>query len=126
MLYPLSHWRIALRIIAKFFRVVNPLQEKFSERGCSCRNFCGVRFLGGIGVDGAASNKRSNMSTEGKNIYVFQNSREVQRRTGPGEQLVAAVLSPEDVLTLFLQRSWPRWTAWRCRESCPRASCATA
>ena len=35
MLYPLSHWRIAFRIIANFFRVVNPLQEKFSERGNS-------------------------------------------------------------------------------------------
>ncbi len=81
---------------------------------------------GGIGVDGAASNKRSNMSTEVKSIYVLQNSREVQRCTGPGEQLEAAALSPEDVLTLFLQRSWPRWTAWRCRGSCPRASCATA
>ena len=64
---------------------------------------------GGIGVDGAASNKRSNMSTEVKSIYVLQNGREVQRCTGPGEQLEAAALSPEDVLTLFLQRSWLRW-----------------
>ena len=33
MLYPLSHWRIALRIIANLSPVVNPLLEKFSEEG---------------------------------------------------------------------------------------------
>ncbi len=107
MLYPLSHWRIALRIIAKFFRVVNPLQEKFSEWVAAAGIFAASDSWG-IGVDGAASNKLTNMSTEVKNIYVLQNSREVQRCTGPGEQLEAAALSPEDVLTLFLQRLWPR------------------